>query len=45
LPLKNVLWIDGGSRMTGDGMVVSADKKVVKIWDRNDVSSMTPCEK
>ena len=37
LPLKNVLWIDGGSRMAGDGMVVSADKKVVKIWDRNDV--------
>lgn len=37
LPVKNVSWIEGGSRMAGDGMVLSADKKVVKIWDRNDV--------
>ncbi|KAF9226394.1 WD40 repeat-like protein [Gyrodon lividus] len=39
LPVKNVVWIDGGSRMAGDGMVLSADKKVVKIWDRNTPSS------
>ncbi|KAF8886553.1 NUC153 and WD40 repeat-containing nucleolar rRNA processing-related protein [Infundibulicybe gibba] len=46
LPVKNVVWIEGGSRMAGDGMVLSADKKVVKIWDRNDPSgnfaSITP---
>jgi len=37
LPIKKVIWIEGGSRMAGDGMVLSADKKVVKIWDRNSV--------
>jgi hypothetical protein len=37
LPVKSLTWIDGGSRMAGDGMVMSADKKVVKIWDRNSV--------
>lgn len=37
LPLKKLIWIEGGSRMAGDGMVLSADKKVVKIWDRNSV--------
>jgi ribosome biogenesis protein ENP2 len=40
LPVKNVCWIDGGSRMAGDGMVLSADKKVIKIWDRNSVRDM-----
>ncbi|KZP15926.1 hypothetical protein FIBSPDRAFT_795006 [Athelia psychrophila] len=46
LPVKNVCWIEGGSRMAGDGMVLSADKKVIKIWDRNSPStnfaSITP---
>jgi ribosome biogenesis protein ENP2 len=37
LSVKNVAWIEGGSRMAGDGMVISADKKVIKIWDRNSV--------
>lgn len=37
LPIKKVIWIEGGGRMAGDGMVLSADKKVVKIWDRNSV--------
>lgn len=37
LPVKNVCWIEGGSRMAGDGMVLCADKKVIKIWDRNSV--------
>ena len=37
LPLKNVAWLEGGSRMAGNGMVLSADKKVIKIWDRNTV--------
>lgn len=39
LPVKNLAWIEGGSRMAGDGMVISADKKVIKIWDRNTVSA------
>jgi ribosome biogenesis protein ENP2 len=37
LPIRNLAWIEG-SRLAGDGMVLSADKKVVKIWDRNSVS-------
>lgn len=37
LPIKKVIWIEGGNRMAGDGMVLSADKKVIKIWDRNVV--------
>lgn len=37
LPIRNLTWIEGG-RLAGDGMVLSADKKVVKIWDRNSVS-------
>lgn len=36
-PVKNLLWIEGGGRMAGDGMVLSADKKVIKIWDRHSV--------
>jgi ribosome biogenesis protein ENP2 len=45
LPLKNVAWLEGGSRMAGDGMVLSADKKVIKIWDRNTVGRalFPPC--
>ncbi|KAG6836720.1 hypothetical protein H0H93_004564 [Arthromyces matolae] len=46
LPVKNVAWIDGGSKMVGEGMVISADKKVIKIWDRTTPSanfvSITP---
>lgn len=38
LPIRNLTWIEGG-RLAGDGMVLSADKKVVKIWDRNSPSS------
>lgn len=26
--------------MAGDGIVVSADKKVVKLWDRNTVRAV-----
>lgn len=37
LPVKVVSWIEGGSRMAGDGLVLSADKKVLKIWDRHSV--------
>ncbi|KAJ7096725.1 NUC153 and WD40 repeat-containing nucleolar rRNA processing-related protein [Mycena belliarum] len=39
LPVRNVSWIEGGSRMAGDGMVMSADRKVIKIWDRNSPST------
>lgn len=37
LPVKALSWIEGGHKMAGDGIVVSADKKVVKLWDRNTV--------
>jgi ribosome biogenesis protein ENP2 len=37
LPVKKVTWIEGGHKVAGDGMILSADKKVVKVWDRNDV--------
>ncbi|OBZ78284.1 Ribosome biogenesis protein enp2, partial [Grifola frondosa] len=46
LPVKNVSWIEGGSRMAGDGLILSADKKVIKIWDRSspetNFTSITP---
>ncbi|KAF9518008.1 hypothetical protein BS47DRAFT_1371205 [Hydnum rufescens UP504] len=31
LPVKVVSWVEGGSKMAGDGIVISADKKVVKL--------------
>ncbi|KAJ3738102.1 WD40-repeat-containing domain protein, partial [Lentinula raphanica] len=39
LPIKSVSWIEGESRIAGDGVVLSADKKVIKIWDRNTPSA------
>ncbi|KAG9122608.1 hypothetical protein FRC07_000946 [Ceratobasidium sp. 392] len=46
LPVHCVSWVEGGSRMAGDGLVATADKKVVKIWDRNspgtNFASVTP---
>jgi len=46
LPIVNTFWIEGGHRMAGDGLVLSADKKVIKIWDRQTPStnfaSITP---
>lgn len=45
LPVTCLEWVEGGSRVAGDGMVISADKKVIKIWDRNSVrrfSSLPP---
>ena len=39
LPVHRVGWIDGGPRMAGDGFVMSADKKVIKVWDRESPSS------
>ncbi|KZT10272.1 uncharacterized protein LAESUDRAFT_721606 [Laetiporus sulphureus 93-53] len=48
LPVKNVLWVEGGAKMgmAGEGMVLSADRKVVKIWDRHEpetnFTSITP---
>lgn len=38
LPIKALSWINGGSRMAGDGLLLSADKKVIKVWDRDTVS-------
>lgn len=40
LPMRNVTWVEGGAKMAGDGMVISADNKVIKIWDRNSVSTL-----
>jgi len=37
LPVKKVAWIDGGHNMAHDGLVLSADKKVIKLWDREKV--------
>ncbi|KDQ60208.1 hypothetical protein JAAARDRAFT_126225 [Jaapia argillacea MUCL 33604] len=49
LAVKNVSWVEGvggGRRMGGEGLVISADKKVVKIWEKNDpttnFASITP---
>jgi len=40
LPIKSVEWIEGGGRVAGEGMVISADGKVVKLWDRNSVGCL-----
>ena len=37
LPVKKVVWIDGGHNVTHEGLVLSADKKVIKLWDRENV--------
>lgn len=37
LPVKSLSWVEGGSKMAGDGILISADKKVIKLWDRNTV--------
>lgn len=49
LPIKRVHWIEGGSRMAGDNYIVTADKKVLKVWDResphvNFASITTPTD-
>jgi len=46
LPVKRVQWLEGGNRVVKDGLVASADAKVLKIWDKdepsNNFSSLTP---
>lgn len=37
LPVKKVAWIDGGHNVAHEGLVLSADKKVIKLWDREKV--------
>ncbi|KAF8311441.1 hypothetical protein DL93DRAFT_2083171 [Clavulina sp. PMI_390] len=41
LPIKHVGWVEGsGAKMAGDGgLVVSADRKVIKVWNRNEPQS------
>ncbi|KAH8832677.1 NUC153 and WD40 repeat-containing nucleolar rRNA processing-related protein [Flagelloscypha sp. PMI_526] len=39
LPIKTLSWIEGGSRMAANGLLLSADKKVIKIWDRDTPGS------
>lgn len=43
LPMKKVIWVEGGAKMAGDGMVISADNKVIKVWDRNSVRQLASC--
>ena len=41
LPVKCVSWAEGVSnKLAGDGIVISADAKVIKLWDRNTVSEI-----
>lgn len=50
LPIKRVLWIEGSSaRMARENLIASADKKVLKVWDRespqiNFASITTPTD-
>lgn len=37
-PMKCVEWLKGGGAQEDSGRVVSADSKVIKVWDKNDVS-------
>jgi ribosome biogenesis protein ENP2 len=37
-PIKTVDWLRGGGAQEDNGRVVSADSKVIKIWDKTDVS-------
>lgn len=37
LPVKRVQWLEGGNRVVKDGLVASADAKVLKIWDKEEV--------
>lgn len=37
LPVKKVVWVDGGHNMAHEGLVLSADKKVIKLWEREKV--------
>ena len=37
LPVKRVQWLEGGNRVVKDGLVASADAKVLKIWDKDEV--------
>jgi ribosome biogenesis protein ENP2 len=39
LPVKKVQWIEGGHRVAKEGLVASADAKVLKLWDKEDVRS------
>ncbi|CDZ96437.1 WD40 repeat protein [Phaffia rhodozyma] len=36
LPVKKVQWLEGGNRVVKDGLIASADAKILKIWDRQD---------
>lgn len=42
LPVKKVSWIDGGHNMAHEVLVLSADKKVIKLWDREKVRVLRP---
>lgn len=42
LPVKKVQWMEGGHRVAREGLIASADAKVLKIWDKEDVGSLGP---
>ena len=46
LPVKNVSWVEGRINSDGDGLIISSDKKVIKIWSKSTPStnfaSITP---
>lgn len=37
-PVRCVNWLRGGGQQEDAGRVVSADSKVIKVWDKNEVS-------
>lgn len=39
-PMRTVEWLRGGGAQEDNGRVVSADSKVIKIWDKNNVSTI-----
>jgi ribosome biogenesis protein ENP2 len=37
-PIVSVDWLRGGGAQEDSGRVVSADSKVIKVWNKEDVS-------
>jgi ribosome biogenesis protein ENP2 len=42
-PVRCVNWLRGGGQQEDSNRVVSADSKVIKVWDKNDVSKRSVC--
>jgi ribosome biogenesis protein ENP2 len=39
-PIRTVDWLRGGGAQEDNGRVVSADSKVIKVWDKSNVSAL-----